>query len=113
MCEHWYEGIDLGLKDDMKEPRCSVQNCCGPVWGGYFEYYTGPLKGNLHAWCYLCGEKSTHVVSSKSVPVEKIGVCATCAEKLKKYTAKETKPGSVCLVLAGHRADPDRFEVEA
>jgi len=113
MCKHWHEGVELGLKDDMLEPRCSVQGCCGPVWGGNFAQYAGPLKGNLHSWCYLCGQKSTHVAVPNMAQMEKIGVCSACAEKLKIFTAKETRPGSVALVIAEHRAAPDRFEVEA
>lgn len=113
MCEHWHEGVDLGLKDDMHEPRCSVQGCCGPVWGGSFEKYAGPLKGNVHAWCYLCGQKSTHVAAPKTAQGQKVGLCSECAKKIKVFTAKETRPGSVALVIAEHRAAPDRFEVEA
>lgn len=113
MCEHWHEGRDQRLIDDMEEPRCSILNCCGPVWGGYFENYKGPLEGNLRSWCYLCGDKSTHVVVPKQAMAEKVGICAVCAEKIKRFTARETKPGTVSLVIAEHRAAPDRFEVEA
>lgn len=110
LCQRWYEGEDRGLTDVVGDTRCSSMNgCCGPVWGGYFQEYTGPLGGYLHKYCYLCGKDATHVARANGFYVP-IGLCKKHAIEIKRVTARED-PKGIVIVIAEDKADPDRFEV--
>jgi len=110
LCQRWYEGEDQGLEDQVGETRCAAKNgCCGPVWGGYFQEYTGPLAGYLHKYCYLCGQDATHAIKVKGIALP-IGICKKHAVEIKQVTARED-PHGIVIVVAEEKADPDRFEV--
>jgi len=95
MCKHWHEGEDQGLKDEVGETICNSTNgCCGPIWGGDFNEYTGPLGIYKHKHCYLCGESSTHHIWAKNKQASKLGVCKKHSEKVKGLTARELQNGA-------------------
>jgi len=110
-CQHWYEGEDAGLLDDMGEPRCSRPKCVGPIWGDSFPEYIGVIEGYKHKFCYLCGANSTHYLWANGQENNKIGLCEAHIPVVKKYTARKTKKGERSLIVAEHVADPDRHEV--
>ena len=110
LCQRWYEGEDRGFTDVIGDTRCASKNgCCGPVWGGSFLEYTGPLAGYLHKYCYLCGKDASHAVRAKGIQVP-IGLCKEHAVEIKHLTARED-PHGIVIIIAEDKADPDRFEV--
>lgn len=112
MCERWHEGMDQGLKDAFGEGRCAQSDDCkGPVWGGTFHEYKGPMSGHKLKWCYLCGEESSHALAPKASTGDPVGVCTKCLEEVKKLTARDLGPNQHSLVIAELKADPDRYEV--
>ena len=110
-CKCWYEGEDLGLKDDMGEEVCSKPDCAGPVWGKSFPEYVGILEQYKYKFGYLCGNDSTHYVWSNGHEGEKIGLCKEHVPTVKEFTARQHEPGYRALVVAEHIAAPDKHEV--
>lgn len=111
-CLHYHEGEDRELKDDSGQQVCSNLACCGPIWGGGFDYYEGPIKGYLHKWCYLCGRESDKVIfATNQIAPAKIGVCKHCFENhVKKYTAR-VMTGGYSIIVAELVADKDKHGV--
>lgn len=63
--------------------ECDQQSCHGPIVGGWFPSYQGPLRsGGDHAnqWCFMCGEPSTAGVR---VADRYLGVCAVHVNHLR------------------------------
>ena len=108
-CTNWYKGKDKGLKDSLGDPVCGFDKCAGPVFGGDFKDYDGPLKEYKAKFCYLCGRQATHLVSAKKSNAMKIGLCSDHAKEVERFTARNG-PGHT-VIIAEHRADPDKYEV--
>lgn len=113
MCERWHMGDEANLRDAFGDRRCSQEDdCAGPVWGGTFHEYKGPLKGYKTHWCYLCGKESTHLLAPKGNTSDPIGVCEECLmEEVKKLTARDLGPSEHSLWVSERRMEPDRHEV--
>ncbi len=110
MCSHWHDGESQGLMDDLDDTVCTEKDCRGPVWGGSFPRYNGPISGYKHNHCYLCGEAATHHVWANGKEGDKIGLCKEHVLTVEKYTARKVNKGH-SLVVAGHVAGPSKFEV--
>lgn len=60
--------------------RCCVDGCVGPLIGGAFSKYEGPLKGYLLRQCYRCGvDADGHLTAGDG---KMLGVCEQCAKIL-------------------------------
>ena len=71
---------------DAQAESCGQPKCCGPLWGGDFPSYSGPLR-TFEAWCFRCGESSTHGVQ---VNQRVFGMCDEHAAWFKE--AQENSP---------------------
>lgn len=61
-------------KSLMLPSQCqAVDGCCGPLSGGSFHEYDGPLT-STDRWCFVCGDAATHLVSS--LTGKKFGMCS-------------------------------------
>jgi len=108
-CLRYHEGEMRGLHKKFGEIRCTSKgDCCGPVGGGSFDEYEGPLKGYLWKYCYLCGEKVKWVLKAKTKGAKPIGCCDKCLEHVKKLTLRD--PDRMVILVAEHVAGPDQFE---
>lgn len=87
-CEHWHNS----RINKVGVLQCD-KNCGGPSIGNNYPEYKGPMIGNLHKMCFICGKESSSVVEIKG---RMIGVCnrkgperETCLEKLKNILKRE------------------------
>lgn len=59
MCENWHEAVSKNLVDKDGDVLCMKwASCRGPLDGGAFEEYTGPLGNNVNLYCHVCGGES-------------------------------------------------------
>lgn len=80
ICRMCLKMAKLYAEDETVEV-CSCLRCVGPLRGGAFPEYEGPLKtGDMkQRFCYLCGEHSTHTLD---VDGTRLGVCDNCRQGL-------------------------------
>ena len=70
------------------------RDCAGPGKFMAFPEYDGPLKGNLHKCCFVCGKEPSHTVA---IPiglgmVRNIGVCDKDREILLDFRVSKLMP---------------------
>ena len=69
-CDRYWEGRARDLPDD----RCTATSgCCGPLAGGTFHEYQGPIT-DLTRWCFICGADAVSAVR-KAGSERGVGVC--------------------------------------
>ena len=112
MCTLWYKGVKMKLRLWDGTERCAAVNGCGgPLSGGSFEEYDGPLKGYLVKFCYVCGSRTPeHALAAKVPNSQKIGCCAKCLDKVKELVHMGDEDRNV-IKIAEHLAPPDKHEV--
>lgn len=90
LCERFWEGRDQGLS-----VCTAVAGCRGPIGGGAFHEYKGPLT-NLESWCFRCGTSATATIE---VPggVQRIGVCRVHLKDLPNWASEI--PSNKVLVI--------------
>ena len=85
MCKHWslaYEWVRCKkgralTRKEFRELNCNKENCHGPILGGIFDKYDGPLEGCMVDFCYLCGARAIYFIERSNVnSVWSIGICA-------------------------------------
>lgn len=62
---------------------CAEDGCHGPVAGGWFPRYAGPLRAggdHAHQWCFMCGVPA---VAGVRVADRFFGVCAVHVNHLR------------------------------
>lgn len=69
-CEHWHNRKDN--KQGTGSFSCDVLGCGGPLVGGNFIKYKGPLSSNLHSICFICGKEASSGIDIRG---RVIGVC--------------------------------------
>ena len=70
-CTRYWGARDKGIPGD----KClSTTGCGSPLAGDTFTDYDGPMKGSLHLWCFVCGEKSKFGIRVKG-KLNIIGAC--------------------------------------
>jgi hypothetical protein len=75
-CTHFWVAADKQLNN------CG-QKCGGPMSGGTFEKYSGPIT-DFSAICFVCGSKSTHAVRAKD-SMRVLGCCDKHIDIVKKW----------------------------
>jgi hypothetical protein len=61
MCYRWRDARKQGRK--VCSAKDGVNSCFGPIYGGTFDRYVGPLDFlDWKTFCFVCGEKSDYVV---------------------------------------------------
>lgn len=94
MCVRLHEGRRLAGSLDWDKASCtSMANCRGPLGGGAYLDYAGPMKGALHNHCWLCGVDAPDYgakVRQENPPGEAvIGCCPKCLKVLReRHTAR-------------------------
>jgi hypothetical protein len=110
-CTRWAEGVDKGIMNRDGEQVCSrSQSCHGPLSGGSFEEYDGPIRGYLAKFCHVCGCHATKAISPKGVE-SRIGVCDSCLAMLRGLTP--SIPGRKIVFTTANRAGDDKYEVNS
>jgi hypothetical protein len=72
-CTKYWEAQERG------SPSCGTKTGCGsPLVGDDFHEYDGPMKGSLHLWCFVCGEKSRFGIRVKG----KLNVVGACEKHI-------------------------------
>lgn len=108
-CKHWQEGADKGMVDSDGDPVCSRSSSCrGPLSGGSFEQYHGPLNGYMAKFCHVCGTMATKAISPKGDD-SRVGVCDACLEVIKGLAP--AVPGKKIVFTTAKRAGGDKYEV--
>lgn len=79
-CEHHKIATGKGLH------TCAM-DCGGPLVGGAFPMYKGPLAGNLPNWCMICGIRSDAAIRVQANGIDKgfVGVCEAHIKTLSEY----------------------------
>lgn len=74
MCERMHEGKGLGL------PGCTgTEACRGPMGGGTFQEYRGPLGETLLGTsCFACGGEARYKLKPKTIGARVLGLCESC-----------------------------------
>ena len=75
-CNHYWNAVDRQLDN------CG-QVCGGPMSGGTFDKYDGPIK-DFSVMCFVCGEPATHAVRAKA-SVRVLGCCSRHIDIVKKW----------------------------
>lgn len=92
-CEKYWWGVERGL------PHCKAaaegKACGGPLSGGTYPEYEGPLKGALKEWCFVCGARSTRLAIPKKGGGSAVGVCSKHVDVLKSYSKPGERPQSI------------------
>src|SRR5580704_18062553 len=76
MCENFWSAQEKGLSG------CG-QRCGGPMAGGAFDKYRGPVT-DFSKFCFVCGSKATHAVRATG-NVRVLGCCATHIDTVKQF----------------------------
>jgi hypothetical protein len=75
-CTHYWNAVDRQLEN------CG-QKCGGPMSGGTFEKYNGPIT-DFSVICFVCGDKATHAIRAQS-HVRVLGCCEKHIDVVKKW----------------------------
>jgi hypothetical protein len=70
-CKRYWDARDRGVPGNS---CASTSKCGSPLSGDDFHEYDGPMKGSLHLWCFVCGEKSRFGIRVKG-KLNVIGAC--------------------------------------
>jgi hypothetical protein len=113
MCERWYRGEDLGLKNALGDKACAANDGCGsPVGGKSFHEYKGPLEGYLFKHCFMCGtDTPEYRLKPKVFGAQKIGCCKGCLEVVKRRAVNRTDQR--VILRSEKAAGPVEYEAEA
>jgi hypothetical protein len=58
------------------EAAIDGKDCCGPISGGFFPLYEGPLtRRTIATTCFVCGDKATKVLVVHHGEGEYVGAC--------------------------------------
>lgn len=74
-CDHYWSAVE------REAPSCG-QDCGGPMSGGVFDKYRGPMT-DFSLFCFVCSNKSTHGVRVGG-HARVIGCCAEHIEFVQK-----------------------------
>lgn len=94
-CLHYWSAYDKRL-DSCGQPKCG-----GPIGGGTFPSYDGPMKGVLHKFCFVCSAPSKFGIRVNGSP-RIIGACPKHIGYVKEYQRADGLP-TVVLELRGDR----------
>ncbi len=84
-CTRYWEGRARG----MPGHSCTAKDgCAGPMAGGDFHEYDGPMKSALHLWCFVCGIKSRYGVRVGG-SVRVFGACEEHVKMLRELQPKD------------------------
>ncbi len=90
-CDKFWEGARNGLHHCMAAEQ--RKPCVGPISGGTFPEYSGPLEEVMSDHCFVCGHRATHsVIHQGAVDSRKVGVCDTHLEWLRDYSVGGDRP---------------------
>lgn len=75
MCDRFWWG--MANKTDGCEAAVKGNPCAGPLGRMAYPEYKGPLEGNLHSFCFICG-----VPSDAGIEVLGKGIVGVCRKHL-------------------------------
>lgn len=86
--------MDWAVKRGLGKCRVATlhMKCEGPLAGGSFERYDGPVKDKVN-FCFVCGSRSDAAVVIGGVPA--VGVCKGHVEMLETFSKPGEKPAFV------------------
>lgn len=90
LCEHFWNANDKGADD------CG-QQCGGPISGGTFDRYTGPVT-DFSKICFRCGGPATHAVRAAN-SVRVLGCCREHVELVQQWKPVD-RPAVNVVVLS-------------
>lgn len=97
-CTKYWEAKDKGLSG------CNQPECRGPIGGGVFKDYDGPLKDALARICFVCGSPSKYGIKVSGFQ-RIIGACKDHISYVRDY--KSESGSDKMLSVAGDNAfDP-------
>jgi hypothetical protein len=82
-CPHLHRSKDQGLETCFG--NMNGKTCCGPMAGGCYPEYVGPLKGSMTSRCFLTGAESIGAVDIRGVL---IGVSEKAIDVLSRYSPR-------------------------
>lgn len=83
MCVKLHAGREAYRTKDWKMVKCLGEKCCGPMGGGGYPEYQGPLGAvNLPQYCFRCGRQAD--AAAESIRDKRmVGVCEQHLELLR------------------------------
>ena len=102
LCEHYHAAADQGAS------WCG-QNCGGPMSGGAFEKYRGPIVDFSKA-CFVCGSPSTHAIRA-SGNVRVLGCCTAHVDTVKQWKPVNKPPVNVIILSPTDEKATDELAV--
>ena len=93
-CDNFWWGVERGLEgckavEDKKD-------CSGPIRSKGFPEYSGPLKGYLHKFCFVCGIRATKGIMCSDGRFS--GVCNVHVDILENFSSGIERPAFVSKV---------------
>ena len=88
MCDNFWWGVECGTGGCKSQSTGT--GCTGPLGASDFPEYEGALKDVLQDWCFVCGQRSTHVAEPHGK--RPIGVCEGHIEVLKNFSLNGVAP---------------------
>ena len=86
-CEKFWWGVDNST--DGCKAKHERKECTGPLGGGAFPEYQGPLTGHITRFCFVCGQTPAGAAVVKG---GRVGVCEKHMEWLGTYTRPNEYP---------------------
>lgn len=88
-CEHYWSAADKQL------PSCG-QKCGGPMSGGAFDKYKGPIT-DFSQMCFVCSQPATYAIRAKNNP-RVLGCCSPHIDVVKKYRPVDKPAVSITTI---------------
>jgi len=109
-CTRWHDGVEKGVKDHEGDQMCThFRVCFGPMSGGSFDYYNGPLSTSLVRFCYVCGNEADKAIEPQVPNGKRIGCCSSCFNTVVLKQARDKRANGCPITFT---SDPGQNRVE-
>ncbi len=81
MCVRLHEGHKMA-KGNWDRTRCTGSHCVGPLGGGCYPEYAGPLSEILMRFCFMCGDENPRHGISPNTFSRNTQIIGCCDEHL-------------------------------
>ena len=100
MCEHMHKALAEG------RGLCGQENCAGPIGGGSFPKYVGPMSRDAIARsCFACGKEANKILLTPD------GFVGSCNEHLRWVSLSQAKSEPIETLTPASEAEADGVSV--
>lgn len=94
-CFNFWEAHQRGLDQCLASAQGNT--CTGPIGGGTFPFYRGPMESHLANLCFVCGARADAACQVDG-QTRLIGVCSKHVHMLETYSSEGKPPPFVTNV---------------